>query len=255
MKKKLFTIFSLLSCLVVTSCSGYGKPRSFEDINNSIINSITDNMMKTIVRIEIDCYDLNEEGDLVFTDTYTGSGVVVAYSSTAYLALTCDHVLNIDKNHSQIVFSAYDYLNNCYKIEDYIFTTNVGLGMFSFKAPETSPLKNVENIYTEKLEKEDWVFSASLPRTQASTVTMGQVLDFPKSSTIYKSQDFNIIAHNAKMPSASCGGPLFNEDLSLVGINYAVSEEDDYGFWNTVLAIPADIVFDFYTDFKYKLGF
>ncbi len=246
MKRKLLSVFLsvilLLSALTFISCDYLPENDPYNKIN-----AITETSTLANVKIEN-----RRRASIVggSSDTLLGSGVIikelvstVGEPSYTYHLLTNNHVITKGSNYSQTLL-VYDRYGNSFSGSICCFSDEYDLAVVKF----TTEKKRLKAI-SIKAKNEDvgkTVFSIGSPNSQYNTITCGKLTSYVSppnlsgESSKYCKIDFDVIRHSAKIANGSSGGMLINENLEIVGINYAGDEETGIGY-----AIPAEKIIEF----------
>ena len=233
----------------------------FELDAGKITNEISQNTMKSIVKIECQYYNEILWG-LFETDTTgwsQGSGFCFDENDGYYYILTNCHVVEGPSGYDKMRIRVTDYKGNQYTAALYTNpnknkdakSADYDLACVYFKSGDTEvqPL----NILKSNPNLQDDVISLGTPEGQTNTITYGKVREYiaitlsdtPKNES---NVTFKVIRHNADVKGGSSGGPLLNSNLDVVGVNYAASTGDN----DISYAIPAEKVWEFLNAFVYN---
>lgn len=187
-------------------------------------------ILESSISVEVTCYNkfmwFKTSGK-----TKIGSGVIYSEKDNIYYALTNNHVI-VNNEYDNTEYMVYDCYGNEYKASLYAASPDYDLAILCFeKSKELEVIKMAEN---DPLANEK-VITTGQPNDNANTISCGKVLEYSNVDLTEKNEDssnvkFQVIAHNAFIDSGSSGGPLFNYDLELIGINYASGKTDDDEF-------------------------
>ncbi len=226
-----------------------------------ITNEISQNTMKSIVKIECQYYNEILWG-MIETETtgwYQGSGFCVTQNDGYYYILTNCHVIEGPDGYDKMRIRVTDYKGNQYTAHLYTnpnktkaaISAEYDLACIYFKAgsTEVAPLSVVS--YNPKIG--DDVISLGAPDGQTNTITIGKLREYkmitlsdtPKNES---NVTFEVIRHDADIKGGSSGGPLLNSNLQVIGVNYAGATGDS----NVCYAIPAEKVQRFLKEFVYN---
>ncbi len=223
----------------------------------SLTNSITQNTVKSLVKIRNICYN-NGVGVFFGQDTSEsqGSGVVYQISEGCCYVLTNAHVAEADEEYKNQTFIVIDAWGNEYSAELYknptlsspAYSADSDLALLWFQYTPVSEDTSLEAITLAQSEVEygDYVVSLGAPLGQTNAVTVGRVLGFGKIKLYDGESQFDGISHNAPINHGSSGGPLVNVNGELVGLNFAGDEGGDYG-----CAVPLSVINQFMDTYVY----
>lgn len=192
------------------------------------------------------------------TATAQGSGFIFAKEEVTngykYYVITNNHVVVKQSGYNQS-FTVKDYQNNQYAAERLYADPEYDAAVISFQT-------NKELVVFELAENNpginDLVISLGQPEGQSNTITFGDVIRYEKitlddNKKEYSDVTFSVIKHDAPINSGSSGGALLNEDLQIVGLNYAAAKNSDgefvYGY-----AVPVKKIQEFLGEMEEALA-
>lgn len=161
-----------------------------------------------------------------------GSAVVFNKIGSTYYALTNSHCIlgNNEKIAEQALDSSFftievaDYNENVISAEVVYYDVNYDLGILKFNSNNdyyVAPLANIEGSKCDK------VIAVGNPYGKRNIITFGSINDFPTvkiwSSEKVSNVEFPVIQSSTECHPGNSGGPLYNDKLEIVGINYAGS--------------------------------
>jgi len=215
MKKKfLFLLLSLLTIFTLTGCSfalraevPYQSPTSYEQLRIDMIRTV--------------------EPSVIVVKTETGHGSGIIYKSepilnsneTLYYAMTNYHV--VENGGEMTIHFGSDQKD--IPVVDYAGYESYDIAVVRFKSSKTLRVHNVgpinSNITTEIIKGQD-VYAIGSPQNidKFNYVTQG-IVSLP--SFRYRNVDGLAIMHDAELNPGNSGGPLFNLNGELIGINVA----------------------------------
>ena len=222
----------------------------------SLGEHIYNDTLKGVVTIYNKCYNtlLGFETTSV---TSQGSGFCFEASNGYYYLLTNCHVAYRDTGYAKQSFTIVDYLGNQY--QGYMYSSpsskvdaiasSYDLACLYFKSTDT-PVKALPMAQANPSLGIN-VVSIGTPQGNSNTVTYGKISDYgtvtlADTSAALSDVRFNVIFHNADIDNGSSGGPLFNTNLEVVGVNYAGAENSTMGY-----AIPIKRVREFLNKYVY----
>jgi len=270
MKPLLITLMAFTISLGVTGCEVqeefYVSPPSLNYVRPATDNSIDypdliNAVSLTIVRanVVIATKSYRKFGPFSFgSSEYYGTGVVIYHhydeevvSNSYYLALTANHVVAPEVGYDAVSYSAYDYQD--YELANVeVVHRDPTYDLALVKIPSTytdmyvMPIAELDPVRTQR------IFTLGTPNFQKNAFTTGLITGFGDGNLEESDSqvDFPVLFHSAYVNSGASGGMLFNRNLELVGINYAISMTDD-GDYDQSFAIPITRVHDFLEDTEY----
>jgi S1-C subfamily serine protease len=163
-----------------------------------------------------------------------GSGVIYKEDRSYYYCLTNAHVVASDSSHEIITYTVYD----CYGQQHIGALVNsdpeYDLAVIKFMKGK-EPLCVVDLATRDPFIGED-VIILGTPNGLINSVTYGDVCDYGYVNMTEEDGErddnvaFDVIWHDAPMWEGASGSVLLNTDMELVGINYAVSTDDEGNF-------------------------
>ena len=226
----------------------------------ALTNQISENTMKSIVKIE--CQSYNLMWGFIETDTTgwnQGSGFCIEVSNGNYYILTNCHVVVKAPEYDKIRIRVTDYKGNTHTAHLYrnpnkstdAISPDYDLACiyFSASSSEVQPLK----MLSKNPKILDDVIALGAPQNQSNTITFGKAREYrsitlDETETYRSNVTFNVLRHDADVKGGSSGGPLLNTNLEVIGVNYAASKDDN----NISYAIPAEKVQEFLKKFVYN---
>lgn len=190
-----------------------------------------------------------------------GSGIIFSASETGYYAITNNHVLY--KENSSYIFEKYeiyDCYNNVYRGTISYSDVNYDLAIIQFGRTNTDGKTVKEKLndisFSNYLPKEnDTIVSIGNPNKIMNSISYGKYLglenyDSPKNYEKKSNVHFDVIKHNSKIETGSSGGMLLDNNLRLIGVNFASKVNDDV--YENSYAIPLSKVTEFILNFENK---
>jgi len=200
---------------------------------SELINDITQNIMKSIVKIECCAYKFTEDYREFSPDGWSqGSGFCFSAGNDYFYILTNCHVARSSPDYDQVDLRIYDYKGNSYRGYVYHDENKKGDAVaaeydlaciyFISEKSEVTPLP----ILKKNPPTESDVIALGTPKAQMNAVTFGEITDYRSialdNTPEYESNvTFPVICHSAEIAGGSSGCPLLNSDLSVVGVCYA----------------------------------
>lgn len=226
--KKLISLILILACtILLPSCDGiFGT--DYKEITNNIFTKYIEMNVSIITEHKSDTKSYRSQG----------SGVIYAKDDNYYYILTNHHVVDVDSDFPETSYTVYDCYGNEYR----------GTFIHSDKSYDLAVIRIVrgsKGLYTVSLaskdpKKGDEIAVLSNSNNLLNSVTYGEIRDFAhiethdKNGNVDNSVSFAVLWHNAPMWDGGSGSVLLNMNMELVGVNYAVANDNDgnflYGF-------------------------
>jgi S1-C subfamily serine protease len=179
------------------------------------------------------------------TGNALGSGVVYEYNELEdkFYAITNHHVISND----QYEINPGDYYRIRFEDESTVdaelvkYDEAADIAILSFSAAGITDILPAELGSSSSLEKGQIIIAAGHPQgfNFFNSITLGVVAGLDR---VVDGETITFIQHDAAINSGNSGGPIFNLDGQVVGINvlkYAHEEIEGMGF-----SIPIDLVID-----------
>ncbi len=221
-----------------------------------LTNTLTTDTMKGIVKV----YNKNYNTFLgVETSSYTlyGSGVCFLKNNGYFYVLTNCHVAQKQKGYDKQKLTIEDYQGNVYEaslyrnanIDKKAIDATYELAVLCFKPASNSKIKTI-SLAKENPKVNDFVIALGSPEGQQNAITYGKINAYRKitlkdTPTYLSNVTFDVIDHDASVLGGSSGGPLLNENLKIIGINYASNGDTHH------CAIPLEKVVEFLNKYFY----
>ncbi len=209
------------------------------------VNELTKTYIKSLITVRADCYDTLYSRTP--SDSFSGSGVIFdSGDGHTYYCLTNNHVVIHD--FPKILYTVTDFLGNEYSQTDLVGADpEYDLAMLSFHDIFLEGL-TVAPLGEKNPEVGSRIYSLGQPKGQSNAITVGRVSTY-KSVTLNGNEStsnvtFPTITHSSWIASGSSGGPVFDSNLHIVGINYADGVDDD-GEFLCGFAVPIEKVLEF----------
>ena len=244
--------FLLLCVMLLSSCSidmGYVMDLVFAPDYKEITNDIFTKYIEMNVTV------ITTHQSQSATYTSQGSGVIYKEDKYYYYCLTNAHVVDPDPDYPNTSYVVTD----CYRESHMAILLNsdrtYDLAVIKFQKGE-EPLCVAELANRDPLAKED-VIILGTPNGLVNSVTYGDVYKYgtvgmtDEDGKDDTTVEFPVIWHNAPMWDGASGSVLLNTDMKLVGINYAVSVDDD-GYFVFGYAISVSKVREYLEKYKLK---
>lgn len=203
--RKLLLVFLLL---LMTGCSNIDEEQLKEDIKQELLEELVFdpsafNDHLTALSSEIDKWTVSIE---VIQDegTMIGSGILYSKSDNEYLILTNEHVIRYEDS-----IEVYIPYKDIYVSANVISSDiNLDLAILSISTLTTLDIYEIKDV---EYEIGEMVLACGTATSQdyANSITLG----------IISNVDGNIIQHDASINNGNSGGPLFNLNGELIGIN------------------------------------
>ena len=213
---------------------------------NALLNKISTDTIKGCVNVTLKEYN-TFLGIETTSQTSFGSGVIITsnkVNDTTYYnqIVTNYHVVEKDKDFEKQKYTVEDYIGNTYEayldpnlcVDDYEGCKYFDLAILFFYS--STPLKCL-TFANEEVKANDKVIAIGQPKGQNNTITIGECLRYETIRTTSGYNDIYSIVHNSPINNGSSGGALINTKHKLIGINFAVSK-DNNGKFTAGYAIP-----------------
>ncbi|MBQ8380969.1 MAG: trypsin-like peptidase domain-containing protein [Clostridia bacterium] len=187
--------------------------------------------MKFNVKIVADFYIIGSNT----ISSMQGSGAIYYLDENGYYyVLTNNHVADISEKYYKTEYIVYDMYGNEYAGELIANDASYDLAVLRFKKSDKVTLATA-SIRLGEHEEEALTVSLGAPRSQFNNLSFGKVLkhdivNMGASSDPTSQITFTVIWHNSYVDHGSSGGALINEDLEIVGINYAAATDNEGDF-------------------------
>lgn len=219
--------------------------------SQKITNSITTEYIKGNVKINTSFYEKGFFGYNKVLESQ-GSGVIFLKRGNSYYILTNNHNVVSKNDRNELLnkknYIITDYQNNRYEATLIVNDPSYDLAILRFNS-------NNPNLKVLKFAKENpiqyqTVISLGQPKNQANAITYGYVEKYSVIKLKGEDKDisyvkFPVINHTAPLDHGSSGGTLLNNDLEIIGINFA-GQEGTFNDQAESFAIPIEKVFDFF---------
>ena len=224
---------------------------------NKINDKIFTELIKGIVKIRNVRYGVTS-GSASYPSTAEGLGFCFRVSNGNYYILTNNSVAYKGPSYENQKITVEDYKGKTY--EGYVYknpnksfraaAAAYDLACIYFRSSSTD-VESLNFSKTAPYVNEDVITLGSL-KTQNSNIVYGSIGEFKKVTvtelpTTQSNVQFDVINHNAFIDQGLSGAPLFNADLQVVGVNYAVNSDSKTGF-----AIPVEKIYEFLSEYVYN---
>ncbi len=241
------------------------------NVNNNVqavlnyINKIPEEAVIKTVRVDATYYKTNSDylsGNP--SASSTGTGVIYKREGTTYYLLTNNHVTSKTqyKNgytiFAKAVYSVVDAFNNSFTADVLYSDVNYDLSLMKFerglKYEAESKLGVFEFSY-DKLNTSSLLCAIGECLGQRNSCHYGYYKNTQKftpaeETTLISNVTFNVIVHGAYINSGSSGGALVDENLKLVGINFASASIESTSKYLYTYAIPAAKAKEFINNYE-----
>lgn len=215
----------------------------------TITNTITKDIIKSLVKIECKSYDPNS--GYYSAGWSQGSGFCFSAGNDYYYILTNCHAVCKNAEEDLLNIVIYDYQGN--KYNGYIYNNpnkcgdaispDYDLACIYFKSAssEVKPLPITENNSAVNAD----IVALGAPHAQMNSIMFGKVLNYttvtlqntpPNESNVI----FPVMCHTADTAGGSSGGPVLNSNLCVVGVHFAGTTDSKFGY-----AIPSEKIQEF----------
>lgn len=205
-----------------------------------VTNEITTSAIKSLVSIRY------EKTKLFQKEIVTGSGVIFHKDSHCYYILTNHHVVGEEGNYNYRVF---DYRDNEYSAQvcnGHVMDQEYDLAVL--KIMRTDDELECVSFAQNDIGIGAGCISLGYPNGQKNAITFGRTTGYADKSDLL---NFIAMKHTAVVNHGCSGGPLLNDRLELVGINYAKVGNDDS--FSNGFAIPLSTIIEFLEKYEPSL--
>lgn len=216
---------------------------------DDVSKRIDDGELKSHVGIKITYFNR-------FMSSYSwGSGVVIEITDSKVYILSNSHLSKKNHGLSNIKFQLYDYLDNSAPAKLVFENSEYDLAVFECEKT-TDNFEVIDYGQSHRVNEE--IVSIGRPLGNPNNVTFGVIKGDvlgPKLTCARSESNvhFEVIKHDSYINLGSSGGALLNLDLELIGIQYAVTQDEETHEFKSGYAIPLYKVYDFlelYEQFK-----
>lgn len=185
-----------------------------------------------------------------------GSGIIFYEDATKYYVLTNNHVIYDEPQYLYIEYVVSDYKGNEYTAKLHSTDPNYDLGIIYFSKGELD--LNTLSFSEADPTIDTTVISLGQPLGQINTISFGEVLGYQKLSLTDSSPEnsnvqFDVIKHSSPINSGSSGGVLINNELEIVGLNYAGAKSDTSQS-SVAYAIPLSKIQEYLTLYNFLMA-
>ncbi len=193
----------------------------------------------------------------------SGSGVILSFDGSNYYCLTNNHVIYRHNEYKNSNYYIYDYNNNEFEGHILYNDNKYDLALLYFDKKDNYGSIH-DNLGTIKFSKympniNDKLITISNPKKNKNQIDYGSYLELknftPDISNLDKSNiEFKVMAHSCYLDDGSSGSMLLDDNLYLVGINFA-TQVNNAGEYEYSYAIPYYKIIEFVNDYmKNKLS-
>ena len=230
------------------------------------INKIPEEAVIKTVRVEANYYRTNYEylSGSQPSATSVGTGVIYKRVGTTYYLLTNNHVTSKTQykngytTFAKATYSVVDAFNNSFTANVLYSDVNYDLSLMKFerglKYEAESKLGVFEFSY-DNLNTSSLLCAIGECLGQRNSCHYGYYKNTQKfipaeETTLISNVTFNVIVHSAYINSGSSGGALVDENLKLVGINFASASIESTSKYLYTYAIPAQKAKEFINNYE-----
>ncbi len=218
------------------------------DLNQIVIEDLIETeTIRAFVTVEV----YNTKSTILGTELSVaqGSGVIFHQDEDGFYVLTNNHVTVKPQPGEYLQeFFILDYEHRLRYDAVRIHQLNTyDLAILRFESPKDYHV--VDFSYAPLYGGRD-VIAIGTPMGVYNQITFGKTLGYAEvelqDATYLSDVKFPVIVHSAEIDHGSSGGPLFDHQLELVGINFASGENSDPN--NVSVAIPVDKIFAYFDE-------
>ncbi len=197
------------------------------------VNALTESAMQANFRITTTAINVTNNpilGEIRSSTLFGASGVLFCVRENEFFLLTNNH--NISKTgYDEVEYFVTDYKGNEYDKVSVVYSDAAyDLAVISFTTGRDgfAPL----TLASENPRIGTRVAAIGWPNERINALTLGRVLlyDVVSVDEDESQVEFDVIYHDAPVYPGSSGSMLLNENLEIVGINFAEGVDDDGGF-------------------------
>lgn len=243
MKKIVFTILVLgLGYILIWYFSNVDEPQTEEPSITEPVPETPTNQPLTMDIINATFRVLNRSYTGEIGVTNTGTAVAFYQDDSYTYLLTNAHVVKIHQGYTYSTVSVVDYYGISHNAEIYVgsYQESVDLAILVIERVNVQPIE----IKPKSVNIGEQVISIGY--YPSASVTYGQVTSHDRIDYIVH---MNVIGHSASIQSGASGGPLLNNNLELIGINY--SSVTSSGQFIRAYSIPVNAVIEYLDAYFY----
>ena len=243
----IFSLFSILFCLLFEPISVFALADFQESESHSFVANVASKVSPSVVRIDIerefqtdefesDLLDpllkdlLGDLGTFPKKERGQGSGVIIDSSG---LVLTNAHVV---ERVDRVIVT----LQNGNQVDGTVVGTDQVTDLALVKIKEFPDLESAKLGDSEDIQVGDWAIALGTPYGLESTVTLGIVSSLHRdiNSLGFSDKRLDLIQTDAAINPGNSGGPLINANGEVIGINTLVRSGPGAGLG---FAIPINL--------------
>lgn len=175
----------------------------------------------------------------------SGSGVIVYENDMRYYVLTNNHVIHFSSQGTK-EYTVTDIYERTYSATLLNASAEYDLALLSIRkiSDDETPL-SVAEFADKNPSLSTMCCAIGSPGGVRNRVTFGQILaldvvELENTGVLVSNVSFPVFSHDAPMDNGSSGGPIFDSNYELIGINYAA--ETAYDNFMEGFAIPVEKV-------------
>lgn len=236
----LIFLISLSSCRLpsLSILNANGDYVSFDTIN-----SLEETAALGHVRITL-CKNTPLGGDITM-----GSGTIVYEDSEYYYLLTNNHVVYYEGDTRNLLYKVTDAYMNTYYAK--LIKASIEYDLAYLKIAKRENRLHVFE-FEAQVNLNDICIAIGDPKGQSRVYTLGRITDYSPFTPIDDEESlkksnvkFDVYTHSARINNGSSGGALLNEDLKLIGINFASAVGSESEEFIKGYAIPINKAIEF----------
>lgn len=245
MRKILFTI--MMMAMGYTLLVYFQTTEPTNDVPPIVVNPVTDGditdtpVTMDVVNSTYRVVNRSYTGDIGVTNTGTA---VIFYQDDSYtFLLTNAHVVKIQAGYSQNKLSITDYYGQIYDATVYqgTYQESYDLAILIVEKLDSKPVTIYDGQATNINDE-----VVAIGYYPTANVTYGHITSLDRIDYLVH---MNVIGHTASIQPGASGGPLFNKNLELIGINY--SSVSSSGQFIRAYSIPSVKIIEYLNDYFY----
>ncbi len=234
-------LFVILICLISVTFCGCVNTQNW-------VNEISETAIKNNVTIHVKSYNTNLLNEEYESQTYFGSGVIYYQYLNTYYCLTNNHVVYKPNQYKKRSITVNDCYGNEYSAAVVVSDPKFDLAVVSFYSADKVFVPQPLAMQNPKASEN--VAALGQPMGQINSLTLGkifimQTVTLAQNNKYASDVDFKVIYHNAPINTGSSGGALINNNLEIVGINFAILFDETDNSFRFGCAIPIEKVREF----------
>lgn len=218
----------------------------------NLINYVNQNIVRASILVKATSY--RKWGPFqTGSVSYYGTGAIIYHDAEEdyYLALTANHVIAPEPGYDLAYYSVLDYQD--YELSNVVVVhSDPRYDLALLRIPSS-----YDDLFIMRLADQNpgyyaRVFTLGNPNFQRNAFSTGTVTSYSGGNLEEPDSrvDFSVIHHTAYVNTGASGGMLFDTNMRLVGINYAIAWNEQTVFTHA-FATPIERIWEFLEDTPY----